>query len=473
MKEQEVTSRQQLDEIKWIKNLANKFTEPARGQNTAGRERLAQTQERLFGEIQNYLGMRDMSLSDLTPVILARFLNSNGIEVTPDDIPADPSGIVNKSTIRNIVRDLSIKSLTGEPLTYTNPSASTQQQSVLKPTRTAPPASSGSDTSDYLTSWIEKIKSAVDDDAKADLARELAVFLSQKTKSPDGAREVADTLATQATPKAEPTKASEPTPSAPRQTTKATPKAGKPKTSSKAENPTSAKVDIPKMPTGTTAAKPEPEKSVTSQAAKGIEAGFKSLATGAADAGRKRVSDLIQKGNPPTYKNEKAIAAAKADPTLNVVDNPDGSVTVTGIQDKESGTWTGQGPAQPKKTPAATKKTAPATKKPAEPAATKKTAAPKEKPAAEPTKPSATQTVVKGGKKITMPAMPTGKKESIQKAALAIKEGKKLPSGLKINKNDYTYFVKILETLDLTIKDLGLWRVLKESTDQYVILQTR
>lgn len=508
-----VVNEQQLDEIKWLKNLANKFMEPGRQQNAVGRDQLAKAQERLFGEIQNYLGLRDMSLKDLTPEILAKFLNSYDIAVDPNDIPADPSGIVDRSTIKNIVKDLTIKSLTGEPLQYTNPNASVRQPSVLKPNRTTPQpkttSPSGSDTSDYLKSWTAKVKSAVDDDAKADLARELAAFLAQKTKSPDGAREVADMLAAQGSsaPASNPAASKAPNPAAsvpstPASSTALTSTSAKQKTANPAQskkpaaktsNPAAASTtstpaapkktksqsSIPTMPSGS-----NPKASTgspTSDTAKSIQAGMSALATGGAAAARKRVADLIQQGNPPTITKPEAIASAKSNKDMVLSDNPDGSVKVIGVKDSTTGEWIGASPSannkQPTKSSDAKPKTTPksstTTKSNKKPTAQSKTTA--TSPSTQTPKPSKpeTTTVNKGGNKITLPAMPGSKAESIQKTVKAIKEGKKLNSGLILTAHDYKYFTKILETMNLTLKDLGLWRVLKESSDKYVKLQVR
>ena len=402
-----VVNEQQLDEIKWLKNLARRYTEPGRGQNVVGRERLVQTQEKLYGEIQNYLGMRDMSLSDLTPKILAKFLNSYDIAVDPNDIPADPNGIVNKNTVKDIVKDLSIKSLTGEPLTYDKPA---DQSSVLKrrSQTAAQPASTA--TNDYLKNWVENVKKAVDDDATNELAKELLAFLSQKFASPDGAKEVADTMSAQKP-------ASSPAPA------------------SAAPSPSSPATASPSAKAKTSAKKPNNPS--TSQPS--------SANTTKANADK----------NTPSKEQPKA--APKQEPKAEPKAAPQ---------------------AAPKQEPKAEPKAAPKT--PAKSSSTK--AAPKAAPKAEPTKSDNTtkkpeknvQTVVKGGQKISLPVMPGGKKsESIANIVAAINEGKKFPSGLKIDAKDYKYFVKILETLNLTIKDLGLWRVLKESNDQYVTLQVR
>ena len=98
--------------------------------------------------------------------------------------------------------------------------------------------------------------------------------------------------------------------------------------------------------------------SITSTAARGIEGGMAALAEGGRKAGRQRVADLIQQGKPVTYRNPEAIAAAKADPTQMTVDNPDGSVTVTGIQVEPGTRWIGTSPtaAKPKALTKAQKK---------------------------------------------------------------------------------------------------------------------
>lgn len=60
-----------------------------------------------------------------------------------------------------------------------------------------------------------------------------------------------------------------------------------------------------------------------------------------------------------------------------------------------------------------------------------------------------------------------------RKIAAAIQQGKKLSPSLRIESADYSKFTQILEMLELRLADLNLWRVIKESTDQYVVLQTR
>lgn len=89
---------------------------------------------------------------------------------------------------------------------------------------------------------------------------------------------------------------------------------------------------------------PAPVTSPTSQAAQGIERGMAAMAEGAKRAGRQRVADLIAQGQPVTYRNPEAVAQAKADPQQVVVDNPDGSVTVTGIKVDEASEWIGTAP---------------------------------------------------------------------------------------------------------------------------------
>lgn len=82
----------------------------------------------------------------------------------------------------------------------------------------------------------------------------------------------------------------------------------------------------------------------TSSAAQSIERNMAAMAAGAAEAMRKRVADLITAGAPPTYKSPAAIAAAKADPLLNYVENPDGSITAVGIKLTEGDEWIGVDP---------------------------------------------------------------------------------------------------------------------------------
>lgn len=87
-----------------------------------------------------------------------------------------------------------------------------------------------------------------------------------------------------------------------------------------------------------------PSTSPTSQAAQGIERGMAAMAEGAKRAGRQRVADLIAQGQPVTYRNPEAVAQAKADPQQVVIENPDGSVTVTGIKVDEDSDWVGTAP---------------------------------------------------------------------------------------------------------------------------------
>lgn len=90
---------------------------------------------------------------------------------------------------------------------------------------------------------------------------------------------------------------------------------------------------------------PAPATGPTSTTAQEIERGMAAMAEGAKKAGRQRVADLITKGAPPTYKSPAAIAAAKADPLLNYIENPDGSITAVGIQLEEGDAWIGADPA--------------------------------------------------------------------------------------------------------------------------------
>lgn len=71
---------------------------------------------------------------------------------------------------------------------------------------------------------------------------------------------------------------------------------------------------------------------------------MKSLAEGAARAGRQRVADLISQGAEVTYRNPEAVAAAKADPNQVIVENDDGSVTIKGIKVDEASPWVGTEP---------------------------------------------------------------------------------------------------------------------------------
>jgi len=377
---------QQLDEIQWIKNLANRFTEPGREQNTAGKRQLDQTQEKLYGEIQNYLGMRGLSLSDLTPQLLSKFLNSNGITVRPKDIPSTVDGNVDKSTIKNIVKDLSIQLLSGEPVKYNKP---TTQASVFKSptsnkpssiTKTTPSAGSSAapstvpsvgtgtpsvDPDVYLKQWTNKVKNAVDDDAKVDLATELVAFLSQKILSPEGAREVADVLATQNVPS---------TPAAPKKRSKVSAPAAAPST------PPTTPAGAAAPSTATTA----PKKSTTTRS----------------------------RNNTASSTIPKMPTGAAAPSTATAAPEPKKKTSVT-----------------------------------------------------------------KGGKKVSLAAGPGNNKtesyKNIKNIKKTITEGRKIPNGLIVTAHDYKYFIKILETMDLTLKDLGLWRVLTESNSNYVKLQVR
>jgi hypothetical protein len=371
---------QQLDEIDFIKNMFKK-KDPGYDKNQAAREQLKKRQNALYGEIQNYLGLRGMDLNELTPKLLARFLNSYDINVSPSDIPADMDGTVERSVLDNIVRDITIKSLSGEPLTY-EPPTQTRALGVPpagnrpQPAPTATPAAT-QDVESYLNNWIKNVSSAVDDDAKADLAREFAAFLAQKVSSPDGALDVTNAIASTKTPAAAPKAASAPAASTPSKPAKTKSAAG-----SKNKTSTASASSIPVMPKSEPAATPEP------------------------------------KAEPKSEPKAEPKSAAKPVPK-------------------------------------------------AEPKAEPKSAAPK--PAAKPV-PKKT----KGKYGVTLPPnMPGTKEESIHRVAKAIKEGKQIDSGLKITAHDYKYFIKILETMNLTLKDIGLWRVLKESSDQYVVLQTR
>ena len=113
------------------------------------------------------------------------------------------------------------------------------------------------------------------------------------------------------------------------------------------EAPTPGAPPIEAVVTPPAPAAPAARPSLTSQTAQGIERGMAAFAEGGRRAGRQRVAELIQQGTPVTYRNPEAVAAAKADPDQIVVDNPDGSVTVTGIRVEPGGPWVGTAPAAP------------------------------------------------------------------------------------------------------------------------------
>ena len=92
------------------------------------------------------------------------------------------------------------------------------------------------------------------------------------------------------------------------------------------------------------AAAPE---SISSRSARDVERALGLLASGARAGSLQRVADLLGQGKPPTYTRPEAIDAAKGDSRQLVVDNPDGSVTVVGVQPEENGPWVGQQPAEP------------------------------------------------------------------------------------------------------------------------------
>jgi len=102
----------------WLSNLAGK---KGPSQNIVGRKKLEQTIDNVMGELQTYLGMRDMDVDELTPQVLSKFLASVGIGANARDIPSNKNGIVDSSTLAAIVKDLSIKAITGEPMEYQKP----------------------------------------------------------------------------------------------------------------------------------------------------------------------------------------------------------------------------------------------------------------------------------------------------------------------------------------------------------------
>jgi hypothetical protein len=114
-----------LNEVTWKQRLgawgASLLGKKGPSQNISGRQKLEQTMDRVTGELQTYLGMRDMDLVDLTPQVMSKFLASVGIGADPLDIPSNQRGIVDRKTVNAIVKDLSIKAITGEPMEYQKP----------------------------------------------------------------------------------------------------------------------------------------------------------------------------------------------------------------------------------------------------------------------------------------------------------------------------------------------------------------
>lgn len=98
------------------------------------------------------------------------------------------------------------------------------------------------------------------------------------------------------------------------------------------------------------AATQQPALTPTQQAVADVTGAFDLMGSGIARAARQRTADQIQKGEAPTFRRPDSVAAAKAEPRYNVTENPDGSVTVTGVQVDEGGPWVG---ASPEATPAA------------------------------------------------------------------------------------------------------------------------
>lgn len=96
---------------------------------------------------------------------------------------------------------------------------------------------------------------------------------------------------------------------------------------------------------GTAAQEAKPAGSYTDKTAREIESGMAAMAEGAKQAARKRVRDMIGRGEDVTYRNPEAVKLAKGDADLNVRDNADGSVTVLGVKD-DTGAWVGADPAQ-------------------------------------------------------------------------------------------------------------------------------
>ena len=308
--------------------LASRFGAKGTAQNLAGRASTSLTSKNALGAFQNLLGTKGIGLSNVTPELLAQFLTSRGVDVRSSDIPTNANGTVDKSTIGNIFRDVSSKSLTGEPLIYRKPKKTPmgadstavqaykakKAQSGFKGYKSSDVATAPQDTGseNYIQSWAGDIKKAQTKQEKINLARELAAFLSDRAGTPEGNRGAQQALAM-----------------------------------------------------------------------------LKRLEKLDAQS-NKSSSQFVDPNDPADIKNQ----AAKLRQKWNI-----GGTAVPPDQQLD--------------------------------------------------------------------------RNDYKKIAAAIEKGKKLSPSLRVESADYANFIKIMEMLDITLKDLNLWRVIKESTEQYVVLQTR
>jgi hypothetical protein len=347
-----------LNEVDWKKKFGAKwaglFGKKGPSHNIAGRQQLEQTIDRVMGELQTYLGMRDMDLNELTPQTMSKFLGSIGIGANPKDIPGNKNGLVDTKTVDAIVKDLSIKALTGEPMEYQKPkiSATKDPFGLGNARRTVPTAvkstatktkttQTGVSVTDYIKNWTQQVASVDSEQEKTALSKQLAKFIIDKSTTPGGAEEIAAALA-------------------------------------------------PQLNTATS--KPQ-----------------------------------TNDNTPTTSDTEPSMVDAPA------------SVTPPAATSK------------PKTTRSA---------KPAEPA---------QKPVVMPagTTPPAATTAKK-------PRKPRTKKqaESVNRLIDSVNRMQH-NAHIRMTIPEYTQFTRILESADSTLKDVGLWRVLKESTDQAVVLRKR
>ena len=338
-----------LNEVNWRKRLkawgANLLGKPGPSQNIVGRKKLEQTIDNVMGELQTYLGMRDMDIDELTPQAMSKFLASVGIGANAKDIPSNRNGLVDTKTVDAIVKDLSIKAITGEPMEYQKPKVAASSDpfgrgGARQTSASSDPFGRGSGAPPLSTA-VKKRKSTL----------------------------------TAPTSNSEPTAPSNNAPQSASSTTEPT-FVGAP------TKPTTFNVDLPSWNIGTTPP------------------------SGSTPREPKTTSSAMPAGSTPS--KPKATRSAKATP--------------------------------PKSTPAETP----------------------------PVMPAGSTPVIKKSSK------PRTKKQSESVDRLIDSVNRmSLDAYLEMSMSKYSKLTQILESSGLTLKDIGLWRVLKESTDQLVVLRKR